>query len=215
MKAYFISGLGADKRAFQKIALPEPFEIIHLEWIAPLPEEPLAQYARRFSALINTSEDFILVGLSFGGLVATEISKLVSPKKLILISSVSTRRELPLPYRLAGWLHIDKLIPYQKAIKPNRLFNWANSPLDKETQQLVNTIIAETDPVFTKWAIGELVRWKNKEIPANLIQIHGSKDKVLWPSASKASIFMSGGGHFCVYSHAEVITSLIVNNCPC
>jgi pimeloyl-ACP methyl ester carboxylesterase len=213
MKAYFISGLGADKRAFQKITLPEPFETIHLEWITPLPKEPLAQYARRFSEQIDSSEDFILTGLSFGGLVATEISKIIRPHKLILISSAATRRELPLLYRLAGNIYIDRLYPYKKMVKPNRLFNWAFGPLDNESQELVNRIVTDTDPAFTKWAVGEIVRWKNKEIPANLLQIHGSKDKIFWPSASKASILMSGGGHLCVYSHGQVITSLIVNNC--
>lgn len=213
MKAYFISGLGADKRAFQKIILPEPFEMVHLEWITPLPEETLVSYARRFSEKIDSSSPFILVGLSFGGLVATEISKMKPPHKLVLISSAATRRGLPLMYRLGGKMRIDKGFPYRKMLRPNRAFSWAFGPLDKESQELVDTIIKDSDPAFTKWAIGEIARWKNREMPANLLQIHGSRDRIFHASAAKSAVIMNGGGHFCVYTHAKVITSLIVNNC--
>jgi hypothetical protein len=35
MNAYFISGLGADKRIFSKLKLNEKINIIHIDWIAP------------------------------------------------------------------------------------------------------------------------------------------------------------------------------------
>ncbi|MGN6647483.1 MAG: alpha/beta fold hydrolase, partial [Cytophaga sp.] len=70
MVLYFFSGLGADKRVFKKLRLPEHVEIRHVEWIQPQPEESLKNYVRRLSAVIQTDKPFCLIGLSFGGIVA-------------------------------------------------------------------------------------------------------------------------------------------------
>lgn len=213
MKAYFISGLGADKRAFEKIVLPAAYEVVHLAWVPPLEKECLVQYARRFAQYIDNSEPFILVGLSFGGMLATEISKLVPPQHLILISSVSTRYELPFIYRLAGSLRLEKLIPYKKLTKkPGKLFNWLFGPLDNDCKAMLHSFVKEVDPLFLKWALGQISRWRNTAVPANLLQIHGSRDRVLWTRYSKASLIMSGGGHLCLHSHANVINGRLASH---
>ena len=64
----------------------------------------------------------ILIGLSFGGIVATELSKIISVEKLILISSLKTKSEIPLIYRLAGKLHIHRIIPYS-VLKKDHFLN--------------------------------------------------------------------------------------------
>ncbi|RXK83081.1 alpha/beta fold hydrolase [Filimonas effusa] len=213
MRAYFISGLGADKKAFQNINLPRPFETIHLNWIAPLADESIASYAQRLAGQINRSESFILIGLSFGGLIATEIAKIIPPYKLVLISSAATRKELPLSMRFAGLCKLEKLLPYKSLRKPGRLLNYAFSPLDNNSRQIIHAMIAASDPNFIKWAIKAVLHWNNKKKPANLLQIHGDKDKIFPGKNAKSAIMMHGGGHFCVYSHGAVISSLIVNNC--
>jgi esterase/lipase len=58
----------------------------------------LPDYAKRFSHAIKEDEEFVLIGLSFGGMLASELAKIVSPKKLIIISSLSSYRELPVVF---------------------------------------------------------------------------------------------------------------------
>ena len=89
MKAYFFSGLGADKKAFGQLQFPENIDPVFIDWIQPIPDEPIESYAKRISGSIDDSQPFILVGLSFGGIMATEVIEFVSPHKTILISSVS------------------------------------------------------------------------------------------------------------------------------
>lgn len=213
MIAYFISGLGADHRAFKNLILPEPFETIHLNWIPPLPGEAIANYAQRLASQIDTSKKFILVGLSFGGLVATEIAKIKRPHKLVLISSAAVRKELPLSLRLLSVLKLEKLAPYKRLFQPNKLLNQAFGPLDEESTRLVHEMVAGCNQEFAQWAIKEILHWKNKEKPANLLQIHGDLDKIFPAGNARSAIIMRGGGHLCVYSHGAVIRSLIVNNC--
>ena len=122
MKVYAISGLGADKRVFDYLNLN--FDLIHLDWIKNLPNESLENYALRISKSIDSSQDFILIGLSFGGLVAVEISKILKPKKVILISSVATKTELPYFYRLFGKTKIINIIPLVFLEKSNVLLTY-------------------------------------------------------------------------------------------
>lgn len=72
IKLYGISGLGADKRVFQYLSLD--CEFIYIDWVVPLKNEPIKSYAMRLAEVINTDEAYGILGISFGGLVATEIS---------------------------------------------------------------------------------------------------------------------------------------------
>src|SRR5689334_13499819 len=102
MKVYFLSGLGADSRSFKYLRLPKGYEPIYIDWLDPLAKESLTGYSERISKKIDTSEPFILIGLSFGGILSTEVVQFVKPLKTILISSVARRKELPAHYKLAS-----------------------------------------------------------------------------------------------------------------
>ncbi len=86
MNLYFISGLGADKRVFEKLVLPEIFTI-RISNGCGRKKRSLEHYCRRLSEQIDTSGSFSLVGLSFGGVIATEMSKFLRPVQTVLISS--------------------------------------------------------------------------------------------------------------------------------
>ena len=58
---------------------------------------------------------------SFGGLIATEISKILKPKFTILISSVETKNELSRLIKLAGKSNLLELIP-EKLLNPPKAF---------------------------------------------------------------------------------------------
>ncbi|MFL5810585.1 MAG: alpha/beta fold hydrolase, partial [Flavisolibacter sp.] len=111
MKVYFISGLAADERAFKHIHLSSHHEVVHLQWIEPLQNESLESYALRLSERIDAKGKFALVGLSFGGMIATEISKLLHPVRTVLISSVPCSQHLPGYYKFAHSLGLHRVVP--------------------------------------------------------------------------------------------------------
>ena len=204
MKIYAISGLGADSRVFKFLNLK--CDLIPLEWITPIDHEPIADYAQRLSKRIDTSQEFGLIGLSFGGLVAVEISKILNPKITILISSVEENRELRPIYRFFGKLNIIKILP-------NSFFNmpkiFAQILFDAKNKELLNAILADTDSSFVKWAISQLVTWENKDIKANTVKINGTSDKLI-PHRNKANEYLiDGGGHFMIVDRAHEISKKI------
>lgn len=208
MKVYFISGLGADRRAFYKIQLPRGFEPIHLDWIDPLPNETLPDYAKRFSKLIKSGEEFIIIGLSFGGMLASEIAKIISPKKIIIISSLSNYHELPWYFKASGKLRLHKiLIPavYKQATILNRFMGAG----DKEMKSIVYSYVNNIDPGFIKWSLHVIVNWQHRERLSNLIHIHGSNDHLLPIRYVKADYVVKHGGHLMVMNKADEVNRIL------
>lgn len=209
MDIYFFSGLGGDKRVFSKLKLPEKFHIHHIDWIAPVKKESLAAYAKRISAKIDQSKPAILIGLSFGGIIAVEIAKLIRPKQVILISSVSLRQQIPWYYRLAGALQLPALVPTAILKSANPILFRLFGTFGKEQQQLLRMILKDTDPHFLKWAIRMLPNWNHKTKIPNLVQIHGTKDLLLPLKPDQADIWVQNGGHLMVYNQHQELSNIL------
>ena len=87
MKIYAIPGLGADARVFANVQRYLPLTII--DWKPNEANESIENYAGRMASEIPKNEPFILLGLSFGGVIAQEICRILKPEKLILLSSIA------------------------------------------------------------------------------------------------------------------------------
>jgi pimeloyl-ACP methyl ester carboxylesterase len=208
LKAYFISGLGADRRAFYKIQLPPGFQPVYIDWIDPLPNERFEDYAQRLSASIDTSHDFILIGLSLGGMIASEIAKRIKPKKLIIISSLGCNSERPWYFKLAGKLGLHRIISpflYKRAT----LLNTRMGTSDKETKAIVYSYVKNADPAFIRWSLNEVMSWRHGERLPNLIHIHGSNDHLLPCKYVKADYVVKNGGHLMVMNKANEVNNIL------
>lgn len=209
MIVYFLSGLGADERAFEKISLPDGYEMQHIPWEPVKGYESIDAYAKYLSYNIDTTKPFMLAGLSLGGLVAIEISKIVEPELLILFSTIHTQKNLPAIYRIAGKLRLYKFLHSALLSVTLPFLYWFFGPVDNKGRQLIASFLKQTDPVFLKWAIKQISRWENIEIVKRSLQIHGSKDRTFPVSLIKPDYIIEGGGHFCVFTHASEINSLL------
>lgn len=207
MKLYGISGLGADKRVFKYLRLNCDF--IPIDWIIPRPNESIENYSLRLAKIIDTNEEFGILGVSFGGLVAVEISKVLKPKITILISSVAQASELKGIYHLLGKTKIVNCIPQQLFDPPRFIAHWLFGTRNKK---LLDAILNDTDLAFAKWAVQQLLTWKNKEGLKNpCVKISGTNDKLIPASSSENTFFIDKGGHFMIVDRAEEISEIINN----
>jgi pimeloyl-ACP methyl ester carboxylesterase len=210
MKVYFIPGLGADKRVFKHIRLSEIFEVVHLEWITPLANESLHNYAKRLMKTIDQTTPFALVGLSFGGMLVAEISKVLPAEKTILISSLPSATALPFYYRALGALKLHRIVPvgwFKNASLAKRLFTAEK----KEDKALLRAIIRSTDPHFLRWAITAILSWEKSAPPKNYYHIHGTSDRLLPIRYVQATHRIKGGGHLMVLNRASEISNIIAS----
>jgi pimeloyl-ACP methyl ester carboxylesterase len=208
VKVYFISGLGADSRVFRHITLPSDHQAVYLEWIPPSPAESLPSYALRLAEHIDKNEKFSLIGLSFGGMIATEIARHFKPVHTILISSIPSPAQLPGYYKLASALSLVKWMPIsllKKASLVKRFF----SPETSEDKKLLREMIRHCDPVFIKWALGAILSWKTEDQPPTVLHLHGTRDAILPLRYTTPTHRIPKGGHIMIMNRADEINRII------
>lgn len=205
-KIYAFSGLGADSRAFAKLDL-SGFEVIHIEWLQPNANETLATYVRRLAEHYNIPvKGAHLIGLSFGGICVTELSKCYDIEKAVLISTAKTKYELPRLYRMSRFFNIYKLFPNKKIVKLHSLFNWLFGVKDEESKRIFLDILESTDPIFLNWAVKSVVTWRNEDLPKEFFHIHGDKDKILPFHNINYVMRIRSGGHLLILDRADEIS---------
>lgn len=80
---YCIGGLGTDRTVFSALNILG-VSLKVLDWLPHHKRESLESYAQRLAASADFPTDYYLLGVSFGGMLATEIAKKQPPKKLFL-----------------------------------------------------------------------------------------------------------------------------------
>jgi pimeloyl-ACP methyl ester carboxylesterase len=202
---YLIGGLGADQRVFKNLKLSD-HNVKHINWIEPLDNESVSNYAGRLLSQIRTPNPTI-IGVSFGGLIATEIGKLIQTDKIILISSAKTKKTIPYSYRTLGYLRFNRLIPAFMLKQANTLTYHMFGASTRKDKDLLKAIITETNNKFLKWAIEKILTWQNLTELTNVITIHGTNDKILPLKSSDYQIH--NGGHFMIVDKANEIIKIL------
>lgn len=208
MNVYLISGLGADQRMFQKLEFPEGYTLNHIEWIKPVSSESLQAYSKKLTTQIDTSKEFTLIGLSFGGIIATEIAKIIRPSKIIIISSARNHAQFPFYFNLVCTLKLYKLLPSSQLTHSNFIINWFFGTETIEDKNLLREILNDTDSDFLKWAIERILTWKNTIRVENLVHIHGTDDRIL-PCKKMHPDYKIRGGHFMVFNKHQTLNKII------
>lgn len=209
MNVYFISGLGADDSAFCKIGLMSHYKIIHLPWIIPYEDEFILDYALRMSNSIDKNQPFILIGLSFGGIIAKEIATLHNPEKIIIISSMSNSNQMPWYFKFIATIKFHKWIPVHWLKIPNPITNWFFGIKSEDEKLLMSKILRNTNIMYLKWAINALLNWKNNKLNDKIIHLHGSEDRIIPLRYVKPNYIIEGGRHFMVLSKHKAVNDKI------
>ncbi len=206
-KVYFISGLGADKRAFKFLNLSFCHPVF-IEWPQHPPGASLATYAEKIFQGI-ADEKAIVVGLSFGGMLATEIAKNHLHTKVILISSCKTYKEIPGFLRFWRYLPVYKLYSQRLKRFSGLLSSNVLGAKGAEQKNIQRQIVRDSNPAFTRWAIDAILHWRNETVPKNLTHIHGTKDSLLPFKYVKADYSIEGGTHLMVMDKATELSALL------
>jgi len=188
-------GMAANPTIFERIRLPkDQFEIHWLEWMIPETGESLQDYAKRMAAKIE-HKDPVLLGVSFGGVLVQEMSKLIKVRKLIVVSSVKSKYELPKRMRITRFLKAYKFIPTQLLSNLDSLKKYAFNDAILKRIELYKTYLMVNDKRYLDWAIKEMVCWDQEQPIPGTIYIHGDQDAVFPYSCGGGAIVIKGGTH--------------------
>ena len=209
MKIYQVSGLGANEKAFKYLKLNPGFETVYIPWLQPEKDESLESYTQRMAENIDTSEEFMLMGLSFGGIIVQEMNRFLNPKLTILISTVKSREELPLFMKFSAKTNLHKLVPPKFITSDNGLSYALFRKLYSTKLPDLKEFFEFRDPYYLKWSMDRIVNWKNHIEVNNYVHFHGDKDVIFPFSRIKNAIRIPGGTHVMVMQKAKKLSELL------
>ena len=207
---YFVPGMAAGKEIFKNIRLPEDrYEIHILEWLIPEKNESLESYAKRMAERIQY-ENSVLVGVSFGGVVAQEMSEFKELKKLIIISSVKSRKEIPTRLRIASRTGAYRLVPTRMMLSAEDLTKFAVGPRSKKRLKLYQTFLHVRDKRYLDWAIKNMVCWQRKKPLRKVIHIHGDRDIIFPIKNINDCVTLEGGTHVMLLDKGKQVSEKLL-----
>ncbi len=195
-----------------------PFKVIAVDYIATQPGDSMGSYARRLgkqllsSGMIDTSKLLFLAGVSFGGVIAQELSNAMRCDGLIMISTYRQRNELSKPLQYLGSRIAPKLplMFYQffRSLTP-----FAVRSVAKLRQHDV-MLCARMYGAFPKRWFRDHCRmastWRGCKLNAPKLRIHGEADIVIphYPE-SDIDLLINGDMHMCSLSNRELVNEAI------
>lgn len=210
MPLVLLPGLGTNAQLFslQRMAFPE---LVVPPWIAPQWSETLPDYARRMAESLTISGPCIVGGVSFGGLVALEMSRHLDVRGCVLISSLKCSAEKPLWVRLGtpcAWLlppHTDRALSAIGWATLKCCGRWLPARAKGVCQHL-----SKTSSPLLPWAARATVRWRAAgDWPCPIFQIHGAADPIFPLRFVHPDRVVPGGGHLLTLSHPFVVNDFL------
>lgn len=206
-KIYCLSGLGADERIFANLRI-DGAELVHLPWPEYDEHDELPCYAQKISALIK-DENPILLGVSFGGMLAVEIAKIRKVEKVIIVSSAKTKEEIPHFGRFMKFIVTKQVVPAVFFTWPNRVVMQMFGAATDIEKEMLKGVFRATDGYLVRWAMKAIQLWRNSTYHEPIVHIHGDADKIITPEYIHADYWIKGGSHIMIYNKAEEINTII------
>ena len=195
---YFMPGMAASSRIFERILLPEDqFETVLLEWEIPLEKETLQDYAKRMAQKIK-HDNPVLIGVSFGGILVQEMMRFVNADKVIIISSVKSNLEFPKRMKLAKTTKVYKLIPMNLVTNIETVSRFSFGNKINQRLKLYEKFLSVRDTRYLDWAIEQVILWDRTVEDEKVIHIHGDADEVFPIKYIKKSTVIKGGTHIMI-----------------
>ncbi|MDG2368421.1 MAG: alpha/beta hydrolase [Flavobacteriaceae bacterium] len=201
---YLMPGMSANSLIFEKIKFPKNFELHKLDWISPNIDESIENYAERLSEKI-VHKNPVLIGVSFGGILVQEISKIIKVNKLIIISSIKCNKEMPSHMKFGKITKSYKLLPVKWINDFESLISFVLGPKIKKRVDLYRKYLSVRDENYLSWSLREMIEWKQSKPIKNIIHIHGTKDLVFPTLYIKNFIEVPRGDHAMILKRAEWI----------
>ncbi len=209
VRVYLIPGQGADYRLFNNLDLGNQVDTIHVTLSIPDKGMKMAEYARRLALQIDTSAPFVLIGTSFGGMLAVEMSHFLHPEKVILISSAKCRIELPFRYRFQRVIPVYKLFT-GKGIKTGaRIMQPLVEPDRRKEKSIFKTMLKAKHPKFMKRSVAMIMEWEREVCHKSVFHIHGDADHTLPVHHINADVVLAEGSHMMTLSRGDEVSKII------
>ncbi len=208
---YLFPGQGSDERLFKHLVLPAGYDTLHISYPVPEKHETLAAYAMRFIEEIDLSTPYILVGVSLGGMICTELSDTLSPLRTILISSAKSTHELPGRYTFQKHFRLNRIIPKRMTKGGARLLQGIVEPDRKHDKETFKDMLKSKDPLYLKRTVDMIINWDRCTYSDKIVHIHGDKDHTIPIKNVRYDYLIEEGSHMMMITRAGEINQIIAH----
>lgn len=196
-------GMAAAPSIFEGLSLPpDSIETHTLEWIVPEKGMSLQDYAQEMCKKIK-HPDPVLLGVSFGGMLVQEMARFVNARKIIVVSSVKCKTELPKRMLFAKYTKVHKLLPTGLVNNVELLAKYAFGETVTKRLHLYEKYLSVRDKQYIDWSIDQIVNWNRTDPLPNVVHIHGEKDTVFPLANIKECIVVKNGTHTMIIHRAR------------
>jgi len=206
-----LPGLGADHRLFdpQRSEFPN---LVSPAWLEPAASESLASYAGRMAERIRAelpdgNRPLVVGGVSFGGMLATQMAPLLKPDAVVLIGSAMRPKEIAFSLKVMAMAGRWMPAPVGDNAKfMGRAFIRRLGPMKREHRLFLESMIDAVPFSFLQWAGQAIFGWDGvSEVDCKLVRIHGELDRIIpFPKAGLVHKIV-GAGHVPNVSHADEV----------
>lgn len=204
---YAIPGLGTTGELFQHISVPG-YALRILDWPQPQKDLDLPGYAARFLPQIDSSSPVNLMGVSFGGMICSELAEIIAVNKVILISSNQNRSEFPIALKLLKYLPVYRLVPdklVRLLAKTKRKF----LGFEESFEPVFFRMIDQMPQNYFTCCISYIIGWNRTSNNVPMVRIHGSSDKLLLHKKTGRGYTIQEGSHSMVLARAAEINVIL------
>jgi pimeloyl-ACP methyl ester carboxylesterase len=203
------SGMGGDRRMLGPIRAPG-FDLITPDHLEPEAGEDLAAFAARTAERHSLGADDVVGGVSFGGMLASQISAQRRIAGAVLLASCHQPRRLP-----AGYRAVER---FSRAI-PDALLgvrSWPPfvrarfAPIDPRNAEIMIEMAREYSPAMLRRFGRMIVAWPGVEkFSCPMLAVHGANDRILPAACIDADLVLPEAGHAFTLTHPEPINEAI------
>lgn len=208
MTIYFLPGLGADHRLFDALSI-QGHKLVYITLPVPTRGQSMRSYAEEISKQIDTSEKFMVIGVSLGGMIACELASMINPHKVVLISSARSKNEIPNLYRVQARTGVNKLIPGWLLKYSAVLLQGIYENDSWKFRKLFRSMILVKPSIYYKRTVNMIINWDRTESNPDIIHIHGTGDRTLPCNLVKPHYTIEGGSHMMVYTRAKEVNKIL------
>lgn len=206
---YFISGMCYSCSVYDGVELPKGFVKKYIEWEIPKLTDTIEEYAYKMAKNIDTKKKFILVGYSFGGVIAQEIARFSNPEKVIIISSMKDEREIPSLFEMGRKMNFADNIPMRLYSTSNFMINLFNRYVYNVPTTALGDFMTVIDPIYIRWSLRQITHWLPSAKVDNIYHIHGTRDQVFPYEQIIEPRTVVGGDHLMIVKRTKDVNKLL------
>lgn len=206
---YLFPGQGSDERLFDSLEFENYSEIVHINYPIPEKGSTLTEYAKRISMQVDTSQQYILLGVSLGGMIICELNDYLDPKESIIISSAKSRAELPFRYKFQKAIPIYKIVPSKLMLAGAKFLQPIVEPDRNTNKSTFKSMLSSKNPLYMKRTVEMIIKWDRENAQENIIHIHGTKDHTIPIRNVEPTHIIEGGSHMMTLTQPSPINKIL------